>query len=517
MQLREILNHPTMKNLSVAAGKDGLDREVLQVGMIDAPDITDFLFDGQLLVTSGFHFAQNPQLLHDLIIGMKKTNASGIAIKSNRYIKNIPSDIIALSDNLAIPILWTPANDFLSLTVKKLTAIILETQNTELKQIIAINQKLSELNAQNITYQHLLDQSAKVLGTPLALLDSHFTAIYASNEWVSQREFLTHFLRFEAGVDYLNLTKPIRLTFNHQQVDVLPIFSALKENKAFAAFVVNEEDPTNFQILKRQQVMNTLGFANSRTDLLNETEFRNRSGFFLNVIQGGLSDAAIDSYLHDAKIDNMALFRMAIIDFLNKENTPETRQFEIRQQLTRWFIDERKWPVITFSHRQQLVLLIHDSIDSEKFIAELFNFLTDQPSLRYDFSIGFSRISQSIHSLSELYNQANNALELTSNLHPIVMYRPKNSQELLHLLPAQESEIFIRKTIGPILTIPELLETLQTYVFLHQNITAVANALFVHRNTITYRLKKIEELLDIDLEMPTILVDIQLALLLIQN
>lgn len=515
MQLSEILQHPSLRNIQVAAGADGLSREVSQVGMIDAPDITDFLFDGQLLVTSGYHFSQNHHLLRDLIIGMHETNASGIAIKAGRYVTTLPKTIIELADHLKVPILWTPTDDFLSLTVKRLTAVILETQNTELKQIIAINQQLSELNAQNITYQHLLDQSAKVLETPLALLDAHFTAIYASSEWVAQREFLTHYLRHESGIDYLNLTVPVRVEFNHQLIDILPIFSALNENKAFAAFVVNQDEPSSFQILKRQQVMNTLGLANSRTDLLNETEFRNRSGFFLNVMQRGLSHEAIDNYLYNANVDNKRRYRVAILDFSEKNKVIESRQFEIRQQLTRWFIFEHDWQVLTFSHRQQLVLLIDEQIDTRQFLKRLYDFLMQQPGLHYSFTIGFSRIAESIHMLSDLYDQANNALKLTSQQHPIMRFRPKNAQELLHLLPKQEARVFVEKTLGPILENAELLETLETYVFLHQNVTAVANALFVHRNTITYRLKRINELLGVDLEMPDVLVDIQLALLLI--
>lgn len=58
---------------------------------------------------------------------MHDINASGIAIKLDRYIYELPTDIIILADKLAIPILWTPADD-LSLTVKRLTAVILEAQ-----------------------------------------------------------------------------------------------------------------------------------------------------------------------------------------------------------------------------------------------------------------------------------------------------------------------------------------------------------------------------------------------------
>ncbi|MEX0380595.1 PucR family transcriptional regulator [Leuconostoc sp. MS02] len=515
MKLNDILKHPSLQNIQVAAGVSGLSRDVSQVGMIDAPDIQDFLFEGQLLVTSGFHFTKNPRLLHDLIVGMHDINAGGIAIKSGRYISSLPADIVILADKLAVPILWTPADDFLSLTVKRLTAVILETQNTELRQIIAINQRLSDLNAQNITYQHLLDQSAKVLKTPLALLNSHFTAIYASSEWVAQREFLTYYLRHESGIDYLNLSTATRMTFNHQQIDILPIFSALNENKAFAAFVVNESEPSDFQMLRQQQVMNTLGLANSRTDLLNETDFRNRSGFFLNVMQGGLSDTAIDNYLHDANIDNKQCFRVAIIDFVQQNKIIESHQFEIRQQLVRWFISEHHLPVLTFSHSQQLVLLIDEDIDTRQFLKQLFQFLKLQKALHYPFTIGFSRIAQPIHKLADLYDQANNALKLTSSQHPIMQFRPKNAQELLHLLPTQERDVFVEKTLGKILKNPELLETLKSYIFLHQNVTAVATALFVHRNTINYRLKRISALLEIDLDMPDVLADIQLALLLI--
>ncbi len=86
---------------------------------------------------------------------------------------------------------------------------------------------------------------------------------------------------------------------------------------------------------------------------------------------------------------------------------------------------------------------------------------------------------------------------------------------MLHLLPEQESQTFIEQTLGPILSNSELLNTLKTYIFLHQNVTVVAKTLFVHRNTITYRLKRVSDILGVDLEMPDVLLDIRLALMLL--
>ena len=41
MKLNEMLNHKVLANIRVVAGFDGLTRDVSQVGMIDAPDITE--------------------------------------------------------------------------------------------------------------------------------------------------------------------------------------------------------------------------------------------------------------------------------------------------------------------------------------------------------------------------------------------------------------------------------------------------------------------------------------------
>lgn len=515
MKLTDILQDESLQNIQPAAGVGGLSHEVTQIGIIDTPDILDVLHDGQLLVTTGFYFHENSDLLKNLLLKMHKIHGAGIVIKNSENSKFLSKEMIQLANKLDMPILWSPEKNGLALTVKQLLQAMRTTQNSELKQIIAINQQLSELNAKNITYQHLLDQGAKILNTPLVLLDSHFRARYASNQWLTQRDTLTHFLRNESHIDYLNLTKPAQIHFHQDTIDILPIFSALNENKAFAAFVVNRADSSDFQILKRQQVVNTLGFANSRTDLLNETAFRNRSEFFLNVMKNDLSHTAIDHYLRDTNISGTQRYRVAIIEFVQKNMTIESRQFEIRQQLTHWYIKEYQSPVLIFSHQQQLVLLVSDEINTSVFLQALATFLNDQKTLHHRFTIGFSKLAETIYSLAVLYEQAKNALHLTSSQHPLMAFRPKSAQELLDLLPKTETHAFIQKTLGGILNNPELLNTLKTYIALHQNVTAVSSTLFVHRNTVTYRLKRISVLLNVNLEMPDVLADMQLAFLLL--
>ncbi|GMA70667.1 purine transport regulator [Leuconostoc litchii] len=514
MNIKELLNNPILGEYPILAGSNGLNREITQVGMIDAPDFDEYVTSGQLILTTGFLFKNNWTLLRELIITMDKHNAAGLGIKMSRYLSNLPRDIIVLANKHRVPILMTPNNELLPQTIQNITDVILNTRTSELHEIVNINHRLSEMQNNN-TYQHLLNLSAEILDASLTLLDSHFRALYASTELLPQRDFFTTFLREKSGIDYLNLTQKVHVTFHNNVFEISPIFSALNENKAFVAIMSSGKTLSDFELLKREQVITALGFSNSRTDLLNETEFRNRSGFFLNIMQHGLSNAAIDNYLKNAGIDSQNPYRVAVIDFTRKKTVIETHQFEILQALTRWFINEFNWSVLIFSYKQQLILLIDNKIDTRKFLKQLYNFLTTQEKLAYTFTIGFSRVAEPIHTLADLYEQANHALQLTSSTHPIMRFRPKSAQEMLDLLPKQESDAFVERILGPILDNPSLLKTLETYMFLHQNVTAVASDMFVHRNTINYRLKRISELLDVNLDMPDVLVDIQLAFLLL--
>ncbi|KAA8370988.1 PucR family transcriptional regulator [Leuconostoc carnosum] len=514
MQLNSFLKDPLAPSFELIAGQNGLNREINHVGIVDTPNFEEYLVPDQFIVTTGYLFQNHNDRLRQLIISLDKHHSSGIGIKANRHMNTIDHDIQELANQHHILMIWLLDDEPMSTTFTKINQIINATHNNELHEIVTINQQLSFINHHN-TYQHLLDLSAQILDAPLMLLDSHFSALYASNALLKEREFFTSFLRTQSNIDYLNLQEKVIVTFKGKQFDILPIFSALNENKAFVAIQAPSQPLSDFQLLKRSQVINAVGLANSRTDLINETEFRNLSGFFLNIMQGDLGTEAINHYLRNINIDVQTQYAIAVLDFTTSKSIIEIRQFEILQTLTRWFINESDWPVLIFSYKQQLVLLIADVINPRIFLQNLYNFLRKQSKLEHRFTIGFSRITETIHKLNDLYEQANNALKLTSKSHPIMRFRPKSAHELLNLLPQQESRAFVEKNLGPILDNPELLQTLETYMFLHQNVTAVASAMFVHRNTINYRLKHISELLDVNLDMPDVLVDIQLAILLL--
>ncbi|AEW06710.1 putative transcriptional regulator, PucR family [Sulfobacillus acidophilus DSM 10332] len=87
-----------------------------------------------------------------------------------------------------------------------------------------------------------------------------------------------------------------------------------------------------------------------------------------------------------------------------------------------------------------------------------------------------------------------------------------------HLEPHVRDEL-IERILGPLLEARSssiLLETLMVYFASGGRLDVAANELYVHRNTLVYRLKRVEEILQRDLHNPDDLVDIRLAMSLWQ-
>lgn len=68
-------------------------------------------------------------------------------------------------------------------------------------------------------------------------------------------------------------------------------------------------------------------------------------------------------------------------------------------------------------------------------------------------------------------------------------------ESMLLETPASSRELVIRETIGPLLKHHELMQTLQTLFSSDLNLSLAAQRLNLHRNTLLYRLDRIEEIL----------------------
>jgi sugar diacid utilization regulator/GAF domain-containing protein len=140
--------------------------------------------------------------------------------------------------------------------------------------------------------------------------------------------------------------------------------------------------------------------------------------------------------------------------------------------------------------------------------------------LRGSVSVGLGRACQDVTEYADAYRLAGSALELTQRaghrdrviaLGDLGVYRM-----LLQVKQPEELIGFMRSTLAPLYDYDQrrdttLVETLRTFLRYGCNATTTAEKLIVHPNTVTYRLRRIEELLRVDCHDSKVLLEFQFA------
>ena len=107
--LREVLRLPAFAGCTVCGGAAGLDRRVSGVNLTDTPDYARWLAQGELLITTGFAIADDPQAVDALLPTAAEKGLSGVGIKPGRYLpKPLPAALAATADRLGLPLLQLP-------------------------------------------------------------------------------------------------------------------------------------------------------------------------------------------------------------------------------------------------------------------------------------------------------------------------------------------------------------------------------------------------------------------------
>lgn len=123
-----------------------------------------------------------------------------------------------------------------------------------------------------------------------------------------------------------------------------------------------------------------------------------------------------------------------------------------------------------------------------------------------DLYISFGRVYTAIEQIKDSYQEAQKALSLWKKMNRaehIVYYSRLGLYRLLFKIEDKEE---IREYYRYNLNV--LLETLRQYLYCNGNLVKTSQALFIHRNTLLYRLNQIRDLLGKDIDDALVRLDL---------
>lgn len=208
----------------------------------------------------------------------------------------------------------------------------------------------------------------------------------------------------------------------------------------------------------------------------------------------------------------------------NRYKEVETIVFYL-SNMVRYLFERKRINCLYMTEEQGLILLAELKTDTnweDKLLPILRgcqeHFAYDYPGLTI--SIGtsspFQTLAEFKHGVQEA-NQAFSVLRALQKTNDIMLYQKIGIYRLFFRHDRQELLILLQNTLGVLLEYDSefegsLLDTLEAFLACDRHIGNTANRLFVHRNTLKYRINRINEIMNCDLSDANTCFDISLAL-----
>ncbi|MGM0876946.1 MAG: PucR family transcriptional regulator [Bacillota bacterium] len=529
MRLNELLDLPVFKGTAMVSGKQGLEREVNSVNMMDAPDIIHFLKKNELLVTTAFHFKDDHDSLLQLINEMDKQGCSGLGIKTKRFLHEIPEAAIALANELHLPLLELPVQTSLGDIVNKSLSFILDIRTNELHHAMQAHQQFTNQIMSGQGIHKILDSLSTLIHLPVLLLNHHLqpvvkhlhsTSIFKSFETLTESGHPFHFPN-------TSMTAFSLLSETQETITLFPVHTHKQYSYLGVVGFIPFSDRAT--ILTIKQATNVIAFELMKENALKQNTRRVQNEFFTNFINGAFSTTEeVISRGKEFELVNDRRYVCAVGKIDVNEKNISFMQYQSEQELIYETIEVelqtfyQKVHLYTMDDSYILLMELKNGWkDVDQPFISLLKKIQSKISTHYneDLSFGISNFAEELIQVPLSYKEAKDAHyygNMSGKKQFIEIYQPKEVPEILRMIPYEQLKKFYTDTFqafanGSKKDYQVLLHTLSVYLETHCQLSETAKRLYVHRNTVIYRLEKCEEIIGRSLKEPDETLRLRLA------
>ena len=545
MTLSDLLKLSKLNSVELVAGAAGAGATVTGAVMLDNPEMVDWMRSGELLLTTGYVFKENPDRQETIIDGLIKNHAAGLAIKTRRYFDEIPPAIIEIAEARDFPILQLPY--YMSLSeISEIINRSVFLSEYDPQPNGNISQALFELIQQNGSVKDVLDRCEEYVKGSLAFLNLHMKPACVSVRFDSGKERaqehggqrLGELFSSQEAENYdrlINLHGPVFLDNDERLRGRRALLCPVKSGGELLGYllcVFYEESPSNEEarsLCAKISLALSLIMLKERTFMSFKT--RETEKFLDSLLtEGEMSHSDI---VKSANYCNIAIdqpYVCCVISFSEQFELNETREWVGIKALSRQKLSEG-WSSITggtcriLVKHNNIVLLLssgeerqaHEQVAAAlEYCRELRSRLID-PNCSEAIYIGIGEPAASLSQVYRSYSQALRVVDLMPKLQEenVGCYRRYILYELLYDSPF--AKLALTERLKPLLDYDrkhgtELVRTLDAYFKHCRNSVSASGELFIHRNTLLYRLDQISKILDLDFNNNEQTLIIQLAL-----
>ncbi|MCS6834511.1 MAG: helix-turn-helix domain-containing protein [Anaerolineae bacterium] len=292
--------------------------------------------------------------------------------------------------------------------------------------------------------------------------------------------------------------------------------------RGFLSVIGQESDLDDLDRLVAEHGAGACALEMAKLKAVSETEKRLRGTFLDRLLIGDVSQQEAvrqgERFEHD-----MTQIHVAIVLSWRGENPPSMRRLET---MVNTIIDSQRAKALVWQREKEREIVVFHATDRENPIdtslrlTEIFAREINRQYPNNHVAIGLGQSAKDISAWRSSYRDAVQAMELAVRLQtdtPLYIGDLGVYQLILSLNDREKLIEFCNRTLGALIDYDthqkaDLLKTLEAFFTCHGNLSSTAEMLIVHRNTLLYRMNRINEIAEIDLSRPETRLALHLAL-----
>ncbi|UUZ94930.1 PucR family transcriptional regulator ligand-binding domain-containing protein [Paenibacillus sp. P25] len=162
------------------AGKAGTSRIVKSVNVMDAPDITDWIKDGEMLFTTAYLIKDSIDEAVRLLRKLNQRGSAGLGIKLGRFWSDVPEEILEEADRLDFPLIELPFQFTFSDQMKGLFHAEMQRNTKVLHSVLDKQKKLMQFALKPDPLNNFFHAILGIVGYPLAVIGTRGHILFNS-------------------------------------------------------------------------------------------------------------------------------------------------------------------------------------------------------------------------------------------------------------------------------------------------------------------------------------------------
>ena len=537
VSVAEILEKEFFSQFQIIAVHKGVHKHIQGVAVLDAPDGFAFTRGREFLISSGYVFKQQPNLLPPHIESGIFQRISCVGIKLGRYLDEFPEDLIQACNDYDVPLLSIPKG-----------VPWMEIMN--MLNVIVMNKNIQQFNIGKLQFNNLSDLSYHIrkikriltameveMNFPTMLYNLvNDKAFYSSERYkeISQgmkpEDFWNPPFNFSKEIlcDNLKMARYRIFDPKYEKPYSWITVPITVENKVRAYFVVLEATGlidyfdqfalrTGYLLLQElyEQILVTQSIGDIGFESLVNA-----------LVSGNLAHPdEIRSHASELNLNPDASYYTIVMRQKTKEISLHQNRELIRSSIRGIFNSGECRTALLDDNHCLMLLGNTEHLDEANYLSELRTktqklnqrLLLDLEGAKFDY--GLSDLPGKIHELDRNYRRCLRVLDMGRLISTEGVYYRYSQLGALAWIDVQPDEIEIMmrdlKKLRSKDDTGQLIETLRAYLECRMNFSNTAKKMFLHINTVRKRVEDIQDLLPVDLEDPSVRLKLELLLKLI--